>query len=76
MKRWVLVKTFQLVVEDVEICGSFQEAKDRFEVYTGMSYDKCQMWKTSDKYDSMWDYDQSKIFEIDVEDRATLADRR
>jgi len=71
LRKWVLVKAYQLLVEDVEVCSSFKWAKERFREYTGMGYDECQEWKETDEYDAMWDYDQTKIFEVETREQAS-----
>ena len=61
-KIYVLIKTFQLITDDVEIFKTEEEADKAFKDYTGIKYPE-----TEHEWEKLGnsDYDQTKIFETE-----------
>jgi hypothetical protein len=71
MKLWIAVEVFQGVVQDVHVFKTREEAEKWFKGYTGLSYEN--YYAEPDTYPEVEegeyneDYEETKIFEAEVE---------
>lgn len=63
---WILVKVYGLIVESVELFFSEEEAIEAWENYTEFNYKQLQEDEEYKEFFHAADYDQTKIFEIDL----------
>lgn len=62
MKKWIGVEVYELIVGGIHLFDTEEDADKWFKKYTGVDYPKTnEEWEALDE-----DYDQTKIFEIDV----------
>lgn len=62
-KRYIMVEVFGLIVEDIRVYETREEAERAFKDYTGIDY------ADSYKYENEimgWEYSQTKIFEVTI----------
>jgi len=69
VKLYVLVEVFQLIVSGVYVSRDLDKVKDKFKEYTGVDYDDMVNSLEDETYEALMDdYDQTKIFEFDLEE--------
>lgn len=67
MKIWIVVYNYGLCNENVDICKSFEEAKQAFKDYTGFEYDPEDKYKDSSNLQYSEFYEQCDIFKKEIE---------